>query len=48
MFHRIDCIENRVGTMLVIDGEGSITVLHLVSGSVIPQQRVSQWHCLGG
>jgi hypothetical protein len=41
MFHCIDCIENRVGTVLIIDSECGIAVLHLVSGSVIPQERVT-------
>jgi hypothetical protein len=33
--------------MLIIDGECRIAVLHLVSGSVIPQQRVPERHRLG-
>jgi hypothetical protein len=47
VFHCGDGIQDSIGTMLVIDCEGCVAVLHLVSGFVIPQQRVPERYCLG-
>jgi hypothetical protein len=47
VFYCCDGIQDRVGTVLVINCECRIAMLHLVSGSVIPQQRLAEPFGLG-
>ena len=40
VFGSVYRIKNRIGTVLLIDGECRISVLHLISGSMISEQCI--------